>query len=188
MRIIAGSARGRKLLPVPGRDTRPLTDRVKESLFSILQPRFPESAVLDLYAGSGAFGIEAVSRGASKAVCVEKARSAFEICKRNIDALDFGDRVIAVQSDVVVWCAGASGYQNFDIVFADPPFPDVSDSRSSFFRLLPHLSNVCAEDGLLVIRTHERAKPPEVPAMKLFRVKSIGLSQLLFYEPHGSNE
>jgi 16S rRNA (guanine(966)-N(2))-methyltransferase RsmD len=188
MRIIAGTAKGRRLAAVPGRDTRSLTDRVKESLFSILTPVLGDARVLDLYAGCGAFGIESVSRGAARAVCVEKARTAYEVCRKNVETVGFTGNISVVRADVVPWCSAAAGGEKFDVIFADPPFLDLTDSRSPFHRLLSFLAPLCTKDGTVIIRTHEHAKAPEIVGMELKRSKVIGLSQLLFYEFPGAPE
>ena len=187
MRIIAGKAKGRKLNAVPGKETRPLTDRVKESLFSILQPEMEGAAVLDLYCGSGAFGIEAVSRGAVRAVCIEKGRAAAEVCRQNIQTIGFASQAVLVQADVVSWCKAAqSSTQKFDIIFADPPFLELAEHDSAFQKLRELLAPLCAPEGQIVVRTHERAATPDIPGAALFRTKEIGISTLHFYRPVGA--
>ncbi len=189
MRIIAGIAKGRKLQAVPGKDTRPLTDRVKESLFSILQPEMGEARILDLYSGSGAFVIEAVSRGAAKGVCVERSRLAAEVCRTNVQTVGFGGRISVVQADVASWAKAAShSSEPDDIVFADPTFLDLNDPASSFFALLSQLSALTAPEGIVVIRTHERVAPPQVPGMGLERSREIGISTLHFYRHQGATK
>lgn len=184
MRIIAGKAKGRKLNAVPGKETRPLTDRVKESLFSILQPEMEDSSVLDLYCGSGAFGIESVSRGAKRAVCIEKSSAAAEVCRQNIQTVGFASQVVLVQADVVSWCKAAqSSAQRFDIIFADPPFLELAEPDSAFHKLRALLAPLCSSEGIIVARTHERAATPDIPGATHFRTKEIGISSLHFYRP-----
>ncbi len=121
-RIIAGSARGRRLI-VPKNGTRPTADRVRESLFSSLGSQLGSwqgLAILDLFAGSGAFGLEAISRGAASVVLVESDREAAETCRRNAKTVG-ADSAEVVQADVSMWLvADATGA--FDVVFADPPY------------------------------------------------------------------
>ena len=99
MRIIAGSARGTPLLAPKGMDTRPTQDKVKESLFNMLQGQLEDGAALDLFAGSGALGLEAVSRGASRAVLVDQSREAAQCIRRNIEKLRFQDRAELLTCD-----------------------------------------------------------------------------------------
>ena len=93
MRIISGKARGTKLYTLEGQNTRPTLDRVKESLFNILQPQIPESIFLDLFSGSGAIGLEAVSRGAKKAILCDKEKSAIQIIKKNIEKTHLEEKI-----------------------------------------------------------------------------------------------
>ena len=138
MRIIAGSAKGRKLSEVPGKGTRSLTDRAKESLFSILMPYIYDAVVLDLYSGSCSFALEAVSRGARSADAVDNSGLAIETAKENINKIGFGDRVNLMRANVVSYCRTMTlEEKKFDIVFADPPFPVIGDLKSHFYSLTP---------------------------------------------------
>ena len=123
MRIIAGSARSRTILTPEGRDTRPTLDRVRESLFNILQMRVRGARVLDLFAGSGALSLESLSRGAEAAVMVDHDRKAIQCIRKNVEALRFEDRSRIIQAD---WRAAAETLRRegkaFDIVFLDPPY------------------------------------------------------------------
>jgi 16S rRNA (guanine(966)-N(2))-methyltransferase RsmD len=100
MRVIAGEAKGRKLLSVPGQVTRPITDRVKESLFNILGRRVVNALFLDLFAGTGSVGIEALSRGARRSVFVERNRQALKVITENLKTTGLADRAQVVSSDV----------------------------------------------------------------------------------------
>ncbi|MDO5110941.1 MAG: 16S rRNA (guanine(966)-N(2))-methyltransferase RsmD [Clostridia bacterium] len=123
MRIIAGSKKGTQLSAPQGRNTRPTLARVKESLFGILQFDIPGAAVLDLFAGSGALGLEAVSRGASLAVFCDHDRQSLTAIRQNIEKLGFGAKCVlyAVDYQAALQRAEAAGYA-FDIVFLDPPY------------------------------------------------------------------
>lgn len=123
MRVIGGDLRGRRLTAPRGRTTRPTADRVKESLFNVLATVVPGAAVLDLFAGSGALGIEALSRGAERAVFVESNRSACQVLRQNIAQLGLHDRAEVKQMTVQSALAQltASG-QRFDLLFVDPPY------------------------------------------------------------------
>lgn len=123
MRIIAGSAKGTQLFAPKGTDTRPTQDRVKESLFNILQAELPEAAVLDLFAGSGALGLESVSRGAARAVLVDQDREAVQCIRRNVEKLRFEPRTQVLHCDWQQAVAKISGEgAAFDLVFLDPPY------------------------------------------------------------------
>lgn len=123
MRIGSGSLRGRKLTAPKGMETRPTSARLKKSLFDVLAPELDAAKVLDLYAGAGALGIEALSKGAAHAVFVERARRAADAIRRNIETLDLEARarVLSVDARAALAKLGASG-DVFDVVFADPPY------------------------------------------------------------------
>src|SRR3954462_7081455 len=120
MRIVAGQWRGRRLAAPAGRTTRPTSDRVREALFSILGPLDGER-VLDLFAGSGALGLEALSRGAGEATLVERDRAALEALRANVEALGADARVIAGDVAAFLDSAAAAG-GHYDLVFLDPPY------------------------------------------------------------------
>ena len=124
MRVVAGEARGRTLMAPEGSGTRPTSDRVRESIFNMLfsLQATEGSAVLDLYAGCGALGIEALSRGAASCVFVEQHRRAVSCIETNLELTGFADRGTVVQADAVTW-VGANA-STFDLVLADPPYAD----------------------------------------------------------------
>ncbi len=123
MRIVAGIARGRRLRAPKGRDVRPTADRVKEAVFSILESRESSNgrSVLDLFAGAGTLGIEALSRGAAEAVFVEPARGAGDALRENLRAAGFEAEVLAMTADRAIGRLAAAG-RRFDRVFLDPPY------------------------------------------------------------------
>ena len=120
MRVIAGIRKGLKLNAPDGMDTRPTTDRVKESVFNILQPYVPKDRVLDLFAGSGGLGIEALSRRCSHCTFVEHNRAAFSVVRQNIKASGFEDCSSLVFSDSMAYLDGCA--EPYDIIFLDPPY------------------------------------------------------------------
>ncbi|MBO7364728.1 MAG: 16S rRNA (guanine(966)-N(2))-methyltransferase RsmD [Lachnospiraceae bacterium] len=124
MRVIAGSARSLPLKTVPGLCTRPTTDRTKETLFNILMPDLPSARFLDLFAGSGGIGIEALSRGASYACFAERDRKACACIRENLAFTRLADRAEVLESDVIaaIGTLERRGTGPFDIVFMDPPY------------------------------------------------------------------
>jgi 16S rRNA (guanine966-N2)-methyltransferase len=121
VRIVAGEWGGRRLQAPPGRGTRPTTDRVREAWMSVVAPLLPGARVLDLFAGSGALGLEALSRGASHAVFVEQAPAALRVIQANVAALAAADRAEVVRGDALRYAA-ALPPESFDLAFADPPY------------------------------------------------------------------
>jgi 16S rRNA (guanine966-N2)-methyltransferase len=134
VRVVAGAYRGRRIEAPQGRATRPTSDRVREALFSILGP-IEGVRVLDLFAGSGALGIEALSRGAAEAMFVDSDARAVAAVRRNLDAL--GAEAAVYRRDAFAWLGAASGA--FDLVFADPPYSSASRTAGRLSELLPPL-------------------------------------------------
>lgn len=123
MRVIAGSARRLLLKTIEGRDLRPTTDRIKETLFNMMQNEIDGCTFLDLFSGSGAIGIEALSRGAKKAVFVENNREAAVCIRENLRTTGLEERALLITSDVKEAVARLSGQElSFDIIFMDPPY------------------------------------------------------------------
>lgn len=122
MRIITGSAKGRKLLTLEGDATRPTSERIKGAIFSSIQFELEGRRVLDLFAGSGQMGLEALSRGAAKATFIDSSREAMEIVKKNAVSTGFFDSSHFLVSDFRNYIRKASGRESFDLVFIDPPY------------------------------------------------------------------
>lgn len=183
-RVIAGTARGIRL-NAPGPATRPLGDRVKQTTFAILEPRLRGAAFLDLYAGSGAAGIEALSRGAATAVFVERDEAALAVIRANLARASFGpDRARVVRSDVPGWLASTSGA--FDIVFLDPPYGD-----PAFVTVLERLGRGGhAVPGGVVVAKHfwREAPPATVGLLASTRERRFGETGLMFYGVSGGGE
>ena len=137
MRIVAGEFGGRRLVvPRDGR-VRPTADRVREAWMSILAPELPGARVLDLFAGSGALGLEALSRGATHATFVELAPASLEALRGNIEALGVGERVTVRRGDALRFAQGL-GVGEYDVAFADPPYTaDAADRLVALFRATP---------------------------------------------------
>ena len=120
MRIISGIRRGHKLFEFEGDDVRPTTDRVKESVFNIIQTFIPDAVCLDMFAGSGALSFEAISRGAKKAVCLDKDKRSIDIIKKNANSLDFSDYCEIINTSCFDYMEWAK--EKFDVIFLDPPY------------------------------------------------------------------
>ena len=121
LRVIAGSAKGRRLKLVPGDSTRPIMDRVKEALFSILGRSVMEATILDLFAGTGSVGIEALSRGAKQAVFVEKNSNAIKTIKENLEITGLADRALIRRTDVFVLLKAPPPATPYDFIYIAPP-------------------------------------------------------------------
>ena len=157
MRVIAGTYGGRTLKAPPGDSTRPTSDRVREALFSILGARLPGARVLDLFAGSGALGIEALSRGAAHATFVDSARSALTAIRGNLRALGVADRATVVAGDAVVSAARHAPAAPWRLVFVDPPYR--SDLAIRAVAALP--ADRLAADAVVVIEHDRHNAPPD---------------------------
>lgn len=120
MRVISGERRGKKLQTLEGLEVRPTSDRVKEALFDILQFSVEGCRFLDLFAGSGQVGIEAISRGAKLAVMIDESRDAIRVVEKNLTATSFGDRAKVVRGDALAYLRATR--ESFDIAFLDPPY------------------------------------------------------------------
>ncbi len=160
MRVVAGRLRGRKLVAPSGQETRPTSDRVREALFSMLESRLALAGmgVLDLYAGTGALGLEALSRGAARAVFVDQAGLAVRTIEENIRALGVGEQCRVLREPVgAALGALARGGERFELVLADPPYAD--DPSSLLVELDAH--GLLREGGLLALEHSSRVVPPD---------------------------
>jgi 16S rRNA (guanine966-N2)-methyltransferase len=172
VRIIAGSRKGHTIHAPRGPDTRPTSDRVRENVFNILGP-LDGATVLDLYAGSGAMGLEALSRGAAQAVFVDDDRVAVGAIERNLDKLRLRGRVLCRDAITVL----ASETRKYDLVLVDPPYDMFSDLQPQLARYLPA---VLADDGVLVIETDARVEP-ELP-FDVRTSRKYGQTRVTVYE------
>jgi 16S rRNA (guanine966-N2)-methyltransferase len=160
VRIVAGRFGGRRLAAPPGRGTRPTSDRVREALFSILGPLDGE-AVLDLFAGSGALAIEALSRGAERAVLVERDARAAAVARANLEALGLGApeaRVLRMDALLALGNASSAG-ETYDLVLLDPPYRDAE----RLGRDLPGALAPVLSDGARIVTESDRRTPLELP-------------------------
>jgi 16S rRNA (guanine966-N2)-methyltransferase len=161
LRIIAGSRKGHTIYAPKGPDTRPTSDRAREAAFNLIGP-VDGARVLDLYAGSGAMGLEALSRGAAQAVFVESDRDACRTIERNVDKLRLTGAVVVCDDAGRALSAEAAAGRRYDLVLVDPPYRKFSEVETLLARYLPA---VLAEDGIIVVETSEREEP-ELPLPK----------------------
>ena len=150
MRVIAGTARSLPLKTIEGLDTRPTTDRIKETLFNMLHPYLCDCRFLDLFAGSGAIGIEALSRGAKEAVFVENNRKACDCVKENLKFTKLADKAQVYFTDALSALHKLEGGPAFDIIFLDPPYE--KGLEQEVFAYLSH-SALADEDTLVILET-----------------------------------
>jgi 16S rRNA (guanine(966)-N(2))-methyltransferase RsmD len=158
VRIIAGSRKGHPIHAPKGLDTRPTGDRVREAAFNLIGP-VDGASVLDLFAGTGAMGMEALSRGAERAVFVEASRDACRAIERNLDRLRLAGAVVLNQDALRALAAEAAAGRAYDLVLVDPPYAEWERLQP---RLAHYLPAVLAGDGLLVVETGSRDEP-ELP-------------------------
>ncbi|MEN6486971.1 MAG: 16S rRNA (guanine(966)-N(2))-methyltransferase RsmD [Syntrophobacteraceae bacterium] len=179
MRIVAGEFRGRRLHVPRGEQIRPTTDRVREAIFSIVSPHIAEARVLDLFAGTGAMGLEALSRGAASAVFVDQRREAVRLVGSNIDLCGARDRARIVQGPVERAIRRlADGGEKFDLVFMDPPY-----GMGYVERTLPHLGEIAAEGVLVVAEHHVKdILPDRVGEWMRVRERRYGDTLVSFFE------
>jgi 16S rRNA (guanine(966)-N(2))-methyltransferase RsmD len=180
MRIIAGTQKGRKIEAPEGLDTRPVTDKIRQSLFNIWQFDIEGARFLDIFSGSGSMALEALSRGAVKAVMVEKAPKAAAVIRKNIEHLGFEkSRAILMEEDAFAAVDRLAG-QTFDFIYLDPPYT----VDEIFIPIMEKMgaSNLLEKDGVLVIRTRREKDMPEVfGPLEKFRTKTYGISTAHFY-------
>ncbi len=154
MRIISGKARGTKLYTLEGTNTRPTLDRVKESIFNIIQNEIEAATVLDLFAGSGAIGLECLSRGAKKAILCDKSKEAVEIIKRNIEKTHMEEKAKVINADFET-CLDKVKDEQFDIIYIDPPY-----ATDYIFKSLKKIKEIgiAKKESLIIIETDDEQR------------------------------
>lgn len=182
MRVIAGLYRGRTLKSPADTKTRPTSDRLRETLFNVLAPRIDETTrFLDLCAGTGAIGIEAISRGAAFASFVDKSRKACALIEDNLEHLEIPEdqtEIVCLPAETFV---GRTYENGWDIVYFDPPYD--LDYSTVLFEFGAVESKLLNDDGMLVVEHHAKARMPDaVGAMRRWRILKQGDSSLSFYE------
>ncbi len=175
MRVIAGLAKGRRLVVPAGGGTRAATDRIREALFGILTPVLAGAEVLDLFAGAGSLGIEALSRGAAHVTFVERSPHALATIRRNLEVTALAGRATVVRADVLAFLDAP---WRADLAFCDPPFADV-DVHSAV------LAKVAAPGRLVVARALRKHLPAIPATLRIVRSKEIGEETLLLLQYDG---
>jgi 16S rRNA (guanine966-N2)-methyltransferase len=180
-RVIAGTARSIRL-EAPGPGTRPLADRVKQTLFAILEPDLSGARFLDLFAGSGAAGIEALSRGAAEVIFVERDRTAVQIIHANLDRTDLAatGRATVIRNDAIKWLKDPerANEPSIDIALVDPPY----DDQKTLIKALEALGPLLSEHARVVAKHFWRDTPPrQVGLLASDRERRFGETALTFY-------
>lgn len=167
MRIIAGKYHGKKLISPIGQDIRPTTDKIKESVFNILQFNIADKTVLDLFAGSGALGIEAISRGAKKVIFIDNDSKSIGLINKNLSNIDFLGEII--KSDALRAIYGFR--QKFDIVFIDPPYNSDLGEQAITAIIKSQLLNA---DGFIVYEHDSKINTPSIDGTEVFDSRNYG--------------
>jgi len=181
MRVISGTAKGRRLKKVPGDSTRPILDRVKESLFNILREDVQDSCWLDLFAGTGQVGIEALSRGASEVVFVDNVRAAIRVIEANLKHTQLVDKAQVLMTDAFAYLNGRPK-RPFDIIYIAPP--QYKEIWVEVMQALDGQTGAFLQPtGMVIVQIDPREyRPLELTNLHLYREKKYGNSLLCFYE------
>lgn len=177
MRIISGSRRGHKLFEFEGNDIRPTTDRVKESIFNIISPFIVDADVLDLFCGSGALSLEALSRGANSAVCVDTDKRSIDLAKKNTSSVRFDDSVNFVNTDAMSYLNGIKS--QFDVIFLDPPY-----NKGFIAPIIGKIveNNILSDDGIIMLESDSTDEHSEFSGLKIYRQRKYGRTYVTIYQ------
>jgi 16S rRNA (guanine966-N2)-methyltransferase len=176
MRIIAGERKGHTIYAPKGLETRPTSDRVRENVFNIVAPWVEDARVLDLYAGSGAMGLEALSRGAAAVVFVEADADAARTIERNLDKLRLTGATVLRASATMALTQEAAAGRKYDLVLADPPY-----SMTDYDPLARYLPTVLSDDGLLVLESAGKVEP-ELAGLAVRTSRKYGSTRVTVFE------
>ena len=178
-RVTAGSSRGRRLKTPPGRSTRPTTSLVREALFNIIGDSIRGARVLDLFAGAGTLGIEALSRGAASATFVERDRTCATIVAENLTATGFAQQGDVATADAIDWLRAHDGdLATYNLLLLDPPYQDGATLTAA----LEALDHAPLRDQALLVVEHHRSQPlPALQRLSLVRERDYGTTRLTFF-------
>jgi 16S rRNA (guanine966-N2)-methyltransferase len=189
MRIIAGRYRGRKLLPPEGDVTRPVTDRVKQSMFDILSPLLPDAKVYDCFAGTGSMGLECLSRGAAAVTFFEADRSALVRLKKNIEPMDDEHRCRIISGDLFRWFEhDAIDGDRVDLIFLDPPYRFLRQRPADLQRLAERFAQADLKPGAIVVFRHDASDALELTALNRYDLREYGGMVVEFLAAKKSSE
>ena len=177
MRIISGTRRGQKLIEFDGESIRPTTDRVKESIFNLIQGYIYDSKVLDLFGGSGALSFESLSRGAESAVIVDMDSKSIKVIKENSERLRFSENVSIINKSAEDYLESAK--EKFDIVFLDPPY-NKGFIKPIIERILE--KNILEEDGIIVLESDHVDEHGEMDGLLMIKQKKYGRTFVTIYQ------
>ncbi len=178
MRVISGSARGLKLNAPKGLSTRPTTDRIKESLFNIIAFDLYESRFLDLFSGSGGIGIEALSRGAARAVFADDAISSIDIINSNLEKARLSDKALVLHKKAEAAISELKNRgESFDIIFMDPPY-NKGFVNSTLYSILD--SGILSPDGFIIAEQSIEDDIPHIEGLEVFRIKDYKITKMTF--------
>lgn len=177
MRIIAGNRRGHKLIEFCGDDVRPTTDRVKESMFNIIQGFIPGAKVLDLFSGSGALSFEALSRGAENATCIDIDKCSIGIIRHNAKDLSYEDRCDIINCSCFDYLKKTD--MQFDVIFLDPPY-----NKGFIEPVLTDIVNngVLSDDGIIVLESDNTDFCGEINGLSIYRQRKYGRTYVTVYK------
>lgn len=182
MRIISGIRRGHKLLEFEGMDVRPTTDRVRESIFNIIQGYVADARVLDMFSGSGALSLEAVSRGARNAVCIDADKRSIDIINKNIKALRFEDKCRVLNMSCFDFAKSAK--EEFDLIFLDPPYN--KGYIEPALRAI-HENGLLSKEGIAVLESDSTDFKGEADGLSVMKQRKYGRTYITIYKREDSN-
>ena len=181
MRVISGKVRGKKLYSLEGEHTRPTLDRIKESLFNIIQFKIKNGIILDLFAGSGSLGIECLSRGAKKVIFCDNSISAIKIINQNLKSTKFTNQAIVINKDYILGLKKvAKEFKKFDIIFLDPPYK--TDFIIKALEQIVEL-DLLNKDGMIIVETDNENIEKQIlenEDIEIFDTRKYGRVRLIF--------
>lgn len=178
MRVISGSAKGLKLISPEGLDTRPTTDRIKETLFNIIMPYIYDADFLDIFSGSGAIGIEALSRGAKSATFIENSLDNIQLIKKNLKLAKLEQKANIIHKDFLVALNQISN-KKFGLIFMDPPYCK-NFVETALLKIVE--KDLLSNDGIIICEQHIKDNLSNINGLYNYRIKEYKTTKMVFYE------